>query len=87
MSAHAILATVTDRPGILYGMTKVLAEHEANISYIDIHNGDPYSTTYFELTLEDSTLHEVLEDLREVPACRRSKRRRPSRRFMENGSS
>ena len=67
MSAHAILATVSDRPGILFGMTKVLADHQANINYVDIHNGDPHSTTYFELTIENSTIGNVLEDLRRVP--------------------
>ena len=67
MSAHAILATVSDRPGILYGLTKVLADHQANITYVDIHNGDPQSTTYFELTLEGSPLAAVLADLRTVP--------------------
>ena len=67
MSAHAILATVSDRPGILYGLTKVLADHQANITYVDIHNGDPQSTTYFELTLEGSPPADVLADLRTVP--------------------
>ena len=67
MSAHAILATVADRPGILHGLTKVLADHEANITYVDIHNGDPHSTTYFELTLERTALDTVLADLRKVP--------------------
>jgi len=67
MSAHAIVATVADRPGILHGLTKVLADHEANITYVDIHNGDPHSTTYFELTLERTALDAVLADLREVP--------------------
>ena len=47
MSVHAILATVSDRPGILYGLTKVLADHQANITYVDIHNINSQSTTYF----------------------------------------
>ena len=67
MPAHAILATVSDRPGILYGLTKVLADHKANIAYVDIHNGNPQSTTYFELTLEGSPIADVLADLRTVP--------------------
>ena len=66
MSVHAILATVSDRPGILYGMTKVLADHDANITYVDIHNRDAESTTYFELTL-DGPIEQVLNDLRTVP--------------------
>src|SRR5918996_1325438 len=66
MSVHAILATVSDRPGILYGMTKVLADHQANITYVDIHNRDGQSTTYFELTLDDGPIEQVLDDLRRV---------------------
>jgi energy-converting hydrogenase B subunit Q len=66
MSVHAILATVSDRPGILYGLTKVLADHHANITYVDIHNRDAESTTYFELTL-DGPIEQVLNDLRNVP--------------------
>lgn len=33
---HALLVTLTDRPGALFELTKVLAEHEANIEYVDI---------------------------------------------------
>jgi energy-converting hydrogenase B subunit Q len=66
MSVHAILATVSDRPGILYGLTKVLADHHANITYVDIHKLDAESTTYFELTL-DGPIEQVLNDLRNVP--------------------
>jgi energy-converting hydrogenase B subunit Q len=66
MSVHAILATVSDRPGILYGLTKVLADHQANITYVDIHNTDAQSTTYFELTL-DGPIEPVLGDLRTLP--------------------
>lgn len=66
MSTHAILATVSDRPGILYGLTKVLADHQANITYVDIHGGDPQSTIYFELKLEGPPLETILADLKAV---------------------
>ena len=66
MSAHAILATVQDRPGILNGMTKVLADHAANITYVDIHSGDPHSKTYFEFTLDGADLDAVLRELQRV---------------------
>ena len=66
MSVHAILATVQDRPGILNGMTKVLADHRANITYVDIHGGDPHSKTYFEFTLDDGSLDTVLQELQKV---------------------
>ena len=67
MSVHAILVTASDRPGMLYGLTKVLADHGANITYVDIHAGDPYSKIYFELTLETMPSEKVLNDLRGVP--------------------
>ena len=66
MTAHAIVATVSDRPGILHGMTKVLADHLANITYVDIHGGAPHSTTYFEFTLDGARLDDVLDDLKKV---------------------
>jgi energy-converting hydrogenase B subunit Q len=70
MSAHAILATVSDRPGILHGLTKVLADHQANITYVDIHNGVPHSETYLEFTIE-TPVELVLDELRKVPGVAR----------------
>jgi energy-converting hydrogenase B subunit Q len=67
MSVHAILATVSDRPGILYGLTKVLADHHANITYVDIHTGQPTSKIYFELALDGAPLDQVLHELESVP--------------------
>src|SRR4051812_1029764 len=66
MSAHAILTTVSDRPGMLYGLSKVFADHEADIKYVDIHPGEPHSEIYFEFTLADDSVATVLQDLREV---------------------
>ena len=66
MSTHAVVATVQDRPGILHGMTKVFADHHANITYVDIHAGEPHSHTYFEFTLAAATLDEVLRELTKV---------------------
>ena len=65
MTAHAVLATVADRTGMLYGLTKVLADHGANITYVDIH-AEPHSKIYFELSLNGVTLEHVLGDLRHV---------------------
>jgi len=67
VSAYAVLATVSDRPGILHGLTKVLADRQANITYVDIHGGDPHSTTYLEFTVEHTPLADVLGELRQVP--------------------
>jgi len=66
MSVHAVLVTAADRPGMLYGLTKVLADHGANITYVDIHAGDPHSKIYFELTLDAMPPDLVLSDLRNV---------------------
>jgi energy-converting hydrogenase B subunit Q len=66
MTPHAIVATVLDRPGILFGLTKVLAEHEANITYVDIHSGSPTSEIYFEVTLPDGRLDSVMGHLGDV---------------------
>ena len=66
MTAHAILSTVSDRPGILHGLTAVLADHRANITYVDIHVGDSQSHIYFEFALEGGTLAKVMSDLTRV---------------------
>jgi energy-converting hydrogenase B subunit Q len=63
---HAILTTVADRPGMLSSLTKVLADHDANITYVDIHSGSPMGI-YFEVTLpEGATIASVLSDLHGV---------------------
>jgi len=36
MTKHAVLVTSTDQPGILFRLTKVLADHSANIAYVDL---------------------------------------------------
>jgi energy-converting hydrogenase B subunit Q len=64
---HAVLATVTDQPGMLYRFTKVFADHQVNITYVDLHAGDGVSEIYFELTLGEAELDRVIEDLRRVP--------------------
>jgi energy-converting hydrogenase B subunit Q len=66
MTSHAILTTVSERPGMLYAVTRVLAEHAADIKYVDIHGGDPQSEIYLEFTLDGDNLGAVLTDLRAV---------------------
>src|SRR5437868_3815858 len=71
MSAFAVLAEVSDRPGILSGLTKVLADHHANITYVDIHDaGEPTSDIYFEFTLEADDVSRVLTDMQQVSGVR-----------------
>ena len=64
---HAILTTVSERPGMLHAITKVLADHAADIKYVDIHGGESQSEIYFEFTLEGDDVEAVLRDLRAVP--------------------
>lgn len=49
-SEVALLITTHDQPGILYQLTKVISDHQANITYVDItdrHEGT--AALYFEL--------------------------------------
>ena len=66
MSAHAILITVIDRPGMMFALTKVLADHQANITHVDIHASSPTSQIYFEVTSSEDQIAAVTDDLRAV---------------------
>jgi energy-converting hydrogenase B subunit Q len=72
MTSHAILTTVSDRPGMLYGLSKVFADHQADIKYVDIHPGEPYSEIYFEFAIDQATPSAVLADLRGVSGVARA---------------
>jgi energy-converting hydrogenase B subunit Q len=67
MTAHAVLVTVSDRPGMLFGLTGVLASHQANITYVDMHSGGALTDIYFEFTLAGSASEDVLRELKDVP--------------------
>ncbi len=67
MTAHAVLVTVSDRPGMLFGLTGVLASHQANITYVDMHTGGALPDIYFEFTLAGSASEDVLRELKDVP--------------------
>jgi len=71
MIPYAILATVVDRPGMLFGLTKVLAEHDANITYVDIHAGERTSVIYFEVTLPQERVADAMKHLGAVPGVER----------------
>jgi energy-converting hydrogenase B subunit Q len=64
---HAILTTVSERPGMLHAITKVLADHAADIKYVDIHGGEAQSEIYLEFILEDGDVETLLGELRAVP--------------------
>ena len=66
----ALLITVSDQPGTLSQLSKVLADHQANITYVDIiHRRLPEVQVYFEFEL-DAPLEEVISGLRLIPNVR-----------------
>jgi len=66
MSAlNAIVVTASDRPGMLSAITKVLADHKANISYVDLHAGGEHAQIYFEFALDGST-ETLTADLKKI---------------------
>ena len=67
---HAVLATVSDRPGMLFGLTKVLADHQANIRYIDMHTSGSHAEVYVEFAL-DADAQALIEGLRGVEGVTR----------------
>jgi energy-converting hydrogenase B subunit Q len=71
MNAHAILCGVADRPGMLSALTKVLADQQANITYVDIHPGTPSVGIYFEFTVPDERYADTLAGLRNVVGVER----------------
>lgn len=51
--AYAALATVSNQPGILFGLTKVLANYSANITYVDIiPHPDRDAEIYLEFSVD-----------------------------------
>ena len=70
MPACAVLATVTNRPGMLFGLTKVLADRDANITHVDIiDHGDRPADIYFECSM-DGEIETLVDDLRAVEGVR-----------------
>src|SRR3990170_2947471 len=63
----ALMVRGPDEPGVLHELTRVISDHRANITYVDIaerHDGS--STVYFEL--EDVARPEVvIRDLQALP--------------------
>ena len=67
MPAFAILTTASDQPGLLFGVTKVLADRQANITYVDIiSQRDKVAQIYFEFSVE-SGIEDIVAELRRVP--------------------
>src|SRR6187399_1429206 len=67
MTSHALVTSAADRPGLLFQLTRVFADHEANITLVDIHSAPDVSEIYFEFTLPGESPDAVVTDLRAVP--------------------
>ena len=66
MPAYAVLTTVSNQPGILSGLTRVLADRQANISYVDIiPHLDRDAEIYLEFAV-DGAVEPIIEGLRSV---------------------
>lgn len=64
--AYAALATVSNQPGILFGLTRVLADYSANITYVDIiPHPDRDAEIYLEFSIEGD-IAPVTTDLGQV---------------------
>jgi len=70
MSTYAILVTLDDRLGLLSDLSKVLADHEANITYVDIHSTGPSSDIYFEFEKPEGSLAPLVGLLTQVAGVR-----------------
>jgi energy-converting hydrogenase B subunit Q len=68
----ALMIRTPDEPGVLHALTKVILEHQANITYVDIaERREGNSTTYFELEDVASEAAGVLvSDLKALPIVR-----------------
>ncbi len=67
MKTHAVLVRVADQPGMLYRLTKVFADHQVNITHVDLHAVDDVSELYFEVKVAEGALDRILADLGGVP--------------------
>ena len=67
---HAVIATVDDRPGMLFGLSRVLADHQANIRYVDMHTIGSHAEVYLEFSLEAAPAA-VMSDLRAIDGVTR----------------
>jgi energy-converting hydrogenase B subunit Q len=66
----ALMIRTPDEPGMLHALTKVIFDHQANITYVDIaERREDGSTVYFEL--EDvAAPDELIGDLESLPIVR-----------------
>src|ERR1700732_5568077 len=70
MPVYAVLTTVTNQPGLLSGLTRVLADRQANISYVDIiDHADRDAQIYLEFSV-DAGVDAIGFELGQVPGVK-----------------
>ena len=70
MPVYAVLTTVTNQPGLLSGLTRVLADRQANISYVDIIDyADRDAQIYLEFSV-DTGVDAIGVELGQVPGVK-----------------
>jgi energy-converting hydrogenase B subunit Q len=73
----AVLIRAANQPGTLSQLTRVLADHQANITHVDlVDSSDEEAQVYFEFTTE-APLDSVLADLEQLPTVRVVERTSP----------
>lgn len=77
MATFAVRVVVDDQPGLLFQLTRAFAEHQANITYVDIHGGEGPPEVYFEATFEGQPADSFLTDLGSIPGVRSAERTPP----------
>jgi energy-converting hydrogenase B subunit Q len=65
MQTYAISVLATDRPGILFGVTRVLADRTAQITYVDLIPRGVRSEVVLEFAM-DHPLDEVIKELERI---------------------
>jgi energy-converting hydrogenase B subunit Q len=67
MPSHAVLTTVADQPGLLFGLTRILASHDANIEHIDIvHEPRREAAIYLEFSCP-TPIEQIVSEMQDVP--------------------
>jgi energy-converting hydrogenase B subunit Q len=68
----ALMIRTPDEPGVLHALTKVILEHKANITYVDIaERREGVSTIYFELEdVASEAADALVSDLEALPIVR-----------------
>ena len=66
----ALLIQTEDQPGVLFQLTKVIASHQANITYIDIvEKAHESASVYLELQ-DVADLQSLVRELQALPVVR-----------------